>query len=142
MPILNETDILVRLIGQKFQQLMIPKEGPMSFHQYYFLKYLERKKACTPSEIADQFGITLGAVSGFIDRIYKLNLITRIRSEEDRRQVIIRLSEEGKNQLKIFEKRSVEINRQILEKLGQEEIEVLNQHLARFRQVLDEISGV
>ena len=72
-------------------------------HQMMFLKYLERRVTCTPSDIAQQFGITLGAVTGFVDRLHKLGLITRTRSEEDRRVVIIQLTAEGSESLNTFE---------------------------------------
>ena len=73
------------------------EDGDLSMHQMMFFKYLERRVTCTPSDIAQQFGITLGVVTGFVDRLYKLGLITRKRSEEDRRVVIIQLSPRGLN---------------------------------------------
>lgn len=137
---LNETDFLLRTIWQKYQMYLIPKESQLSPHQVYFLKFLDRKKSCTPSEIAEQFDITLGAVTGFMDRLYKLGLITRARSEEDRRLVIIKLSEEGEHELQVFENHRAQIHQKLLDLLGEDEIQCLNQHMTRFRQVLGEIS--
>lgn len=134
-----ETQVLLHTIGQKYERYLLPKEGSISLHQFHALKFLEQKKSCTPSEIAKQFNITLGAVTGFVDRLYKQNLIRRERSEEDRRLVVLELSEEGMNQLANFEKRLFEVHRQIKEKLGEKEIELLNQHLARYQQALLEI---
>lgn len=136
---LYETQAMLHTIGQKYQRYLLPKEGPISFQQFHFLMFLQRKVSCTPSEIAKQFDITMGAVTGFVDRLYKLNLITRERSEQDRRLVVIELSEEGKNQLANFEKRLFEVHQQIKQRLGEQEIELLNQHLARYQQVLLEI---
>ncbi|WP_325390651.1 MarR family transcriptional regulator [Desulfitobacterium sp.] len=137
-----ETDSVIHSIGQKYQKFLIPTEEKISLHQFHFLMYLKRQESCTPSEIAKLYDITLGAVTGFVDRLYKLGLITRERSDQDRRLVLIKLSEEGESQLAFFDQRLSTIHQHILNRLGEEEIELLNQHLIRYLQVLDEVSDL
>ena len=36
----------------------MPEDNDLSMHQMMFLKYLERRVTCTPSDIAKQYGIT------------------------------------------------------------------------------------
>ena len=137
--LLKKTGHLFRRIWQEYEEYLMPESIQLSPHQMYFLNFLDQRKKLTPSEIADQLGITLGAVTGFMDRLYKLGLITRTRSEEDRRLVYIELSEEGKNQLQAFDEQRKMKHAKILEQFGPNEIEQLNQSLDRFRLVLDEL---
>lgn len=134
-----ETQVMLHTIGQKFERCLQAKDGSISLHQFHFLNYIERNKSCTPSEIAKHFGITLGAVTGFVDRLFKQNLITRERSEEDRRLVVIQLSEEGHKQLNLLNERMLDVYRKMGEELGEDEIEVFNRHLARILRVLTEL---
>ena len=47
------------------------------------------------SEIANQLGVSFGTPTVTIDRLIGKGLVERIRDEEDRRQVFIKLSETG-----------------------------------------------
>ncbi len=82
-----------------------------------------------------------GAATGFIDRVYKLGLITRTRSEEDRRLVLIRLTPEGVSQLQAFEQQQKQKHRDIINKIGLPEIIAMNQSLEKFLKVLVELGG-
>jgi DNA-binding MarR family transcriptional regulator len=136
---LNITGNLFRKIWHEYQDYMMEDSSQISPHQMYFLNFLERKKTLTPSEIAEQHGITLGAVTGFVDRLYKLGLITRTRSEEDRRLVLIELTPEGEKRLRAFDTTRQYKHAKILSRIGADEIEQLNQSLEKFRAVLDEL---
>jgi DNA-binding MarR family transcriptional regulator len=137
--LMEETDHLFRAVWKKYQSYLMPEDGDLSMHQMMFLKYLERRVTCTPSDIAQQFGITLGAVTGFIDRLYKLGFITRTRSEEDRRVVIIGLSPKGIEPLKVFKEESKTKFALIFEKLDVLQIAELNMSLEQLNVVLDDL---
>lgn len=137
--LLEETGHLIRKIWIDYEEYLMPDNLQVSPHQMYFLSYLDKKGMLTPSEIAEQLGITLGAVTGFMDRLYKLKLISRTRSEEDRRVVLIELTVEGRNQLQAFKRVRERKHAEILERLGNQEIQQLNQSLNIFSRVLDEL---
>jgi MarR family transcriptional regulator, organic hydroperoxide resistance regulator len=61
------------------------------------LMYLYRKKTCTVSDITSYLGITSGGGTVLTDALLKNNLITRTRSEADRRVVQLSLTKEGEN---------------------------------------------
>jgi DNA-binding MarR family transcriptional regulator len=139
--ILEKSGALFRRIWQVYQEYLAPEGSQVSPHQMYLLKLLERESTLTPSEIAGQFGITLGAATGFIDRVYKLGLITRTRSEVDRRLVLIQLTPEGLSQLQAFEQQQKQKHRDIINKIGLPEIIAMNQSLEKFLKVLEELGG-
>ena len=136
---LEETGNLFRKIWHDYEEYLKPENIQVSPHQMYFLNFLDQRGMLTPSEIADQLGITLGAVTGFMDRLYKLGLISRTRSEEDRRVVLIELTEAGRRHLQAFDVQREKKHAEILELLGNREIQQLNQSLEKFRLVLDEL---
>ena len=139
--LMEETDQLFRVVWKKYQSFLMPEDSDLSMHQMMFLKYLERRVTCTPSDIAQQFGITLGAVTGFVDRLYKLGLITRTRSEEDRRVVIIQLSPQGIEPLTAFEKERKTKFARIFQKLDLPQVAELNKVLEQLNIVLDDLAS-
>lgn len=139
LTLMEETDLIFRKVWKKYQYFLMPRESDISMHQMLFLKYLEVKETCTPSEIAQQFGITLGAVTGFVDRLFKIGLITRNHSEEDRRVVLIQLSPKGIEASNAFEKeREIKFTR-IFEKLDGLQVAELKKALERLNVVLDDL---
>jgi len=140
--LMEETDHLFRAVWKRYQSFMMPEDSDLSMHQMMFLKYLERRVTCTPSDISQQFGITLGAVTGFVDRLHKLGFITRTRSEEDRRVVIIQLSSKGIEPLNAYEgERKVKFAR-IFEKLDFLQVSELNKAMDQLNVVLEDLARV
>jgi DNA-binding MarR family transcriptional regulator len=137
--ILEKTEVLFRKVWQQYQAYLKPAPSLLSPHQMFFLTLLERQNTVTPSEIADQFSITLGAVTGFVDRLYKLGLITRTRSETDRRQVLIQLAPPGAALLKDFKQQHRQRHQAILNRFTASELAELNQALEKFWRVLKEL---
>jgi|GEM_PF-893625 len=138
--LMEETDHLFRAAWKKYQSYFMPEDSELSMHQMMFLKYLEHRVTCTPSDISQQFGITLGAVTGFVDRLHKLGFVTRTRSEEDRRVVLIQLSAQGIEPLNAYGgERKVKFAR-IFEKLNLPQVAELNKALDQLNVVLDDLT--
>ncbi len=138
---LEEMGNLLRLVWQKYQEYLLPENSELSAHQVYFLMFLARRGTCTPSEISQEFGITLGAVTGFVDRLYKLGLISRSRSEEDRRLVLIELNGKGNELLQEFARKREEKHFRLLEKMGSTETAELKRSLRRLKSALAEVDN-
>ena len=135
LSLMEETDLIFRTVWKKYQYYLMPEDSGLSMHQMLFLKYLEDKKTCTPSDIARRYGITLGAVTGFVNRLHKLGLITRTHSEEDRRVILIELTPQGIEALNAFEQEREKRFRQICEKLD-------DRLAAKFKDVLEQLNTV
>lgn len=141
MKLMEETDLLFRRVWKKYQSFLMPVSNELSMHQMMFLKFLEYKRTCTPSDIAGQFGITLGAVTGFVDRLYKIGLITRTRSEEDRRVVLIQLSQEGLEALLDFEGERKKKFSCLVQKFESSHMTELKKTLEHLDLVLDDLAN-
>src|SRR5690348_5610256 len=94
------TDLQAQL--EKFVQKVklashqIKTDDNLADGQIFLLFLLCRKDVCKASDIANEIGITSGAVTGMTDKLVNMGLIHRDRSEEDRRVVLLSLTGQGK----------------------------------------------
>lgn len=69
--------------------------GDLSFAQLRVLAALEPGAARPTGYLAEQAGVSPATVTGMLDHLEQMGVITRARSDEDRRVVLTRLTEEG-----------------------------------------------
>lgn len=82
------------------------------------------------SEIANQLGVTLGTPTVTIDRLIKKGYVDRVRDEEDRRQVLIALTEKGQHSFLAIRKIKDHVIQKIFGIVSEEQIETLIQVLS------------
>ncbi len=70
--------------------------------EWIVLNLLYEQKSLSPAEIAQVIGMTRGATSKLLDRLFSKQLITREESLKDRRYQNISISAEGKDLLPIL----------------------------------------
>lgn len=141
----------IYLVGQLFRQL-IEKYNRIQNkkHLYKDLKELTLIEINTiivignrgrksMSEIANALGVTSGTPTITVDRMIGKGFVERIRDEEDRRQVFIKLSPKG---LEVYGS-IVELKNMITEKvfgvLEEEERQVLISALSKLNSKVDEL---
>lgn len=74
------------------------------------------------SEVAEHLQISLGGATSLVDRLYKINLVKRLRSDEDRRVVKAALTDKGSNYLHEVREASNEVLDRYYKKLSPEEV--------------------
>lgn len=91
--IMNTFDTLTKKLKQEMRRH--PLSVDLADGHFFVLAMLMQgtKKA---SDIAADLGITSGAVTGLADKLAGMGLISRERSEEDRRVVLLSLTEQGR----------------------------------------------
>jgi len=70
-------------------------EGKVSYGQFFLLGYLGREGVMTMSDIARKMGHSTAAATGLVDRLEKLGYVVRLHAEEDRRKIMVRITDEG-----------------------------------------------
>jgi len=81
-------------------------KGVITVPQMLILEILNKKEEYIMSELAEALSITTSAATGLIDRMIKLNLVTRLRGEKDRRIVKVNITRKGENTIaRIIEQR-------------------------------------
>jgi len=97
------------------EQELVPYK--LTFPQFSLLMMLTEYECSTAAELARHASIDTGSVTRMIDRLEAKQIVTRERSETDRRIIHIRLTEQG---------------RLIVKKVPVIAINVLNRYLAHF----------
>jgi DNA-binding MarR family transcriptional regulator len=69
--------------------------GNVSFPQYFLLGCLEKQEVITMSGIASKMGHTTAAATGLVDRLEKLGYVERSHALDDRRKVMVKITQKG-----------------------------------------------
>lgn len=107
---------------------MLSEGESLSQNQIILLIQLKIKGAMKATEIADFFSVTPGAVTSMCDKLEKLNLLQRIREDEDRRVVKMALTDDGESKVQ-----------EIFLKFPQEEITNIAKVLIEVNQLMGKI---
>ncbi|MGB5598270.1 MAG: MarR family transcriptional regulator [Thiothrix litoralis] len=72
----------------------------LTFPQLLILKKLANENRITTSQLADELSLSRATITSIVDRLENRGLVTRERSEDDRRVIFLMLSEAGASLLK------------------------------------------
>ena len=67
----------------------------VSFPQFFLLAYLASEDYLTMSDIAKKMGHSTAASTGLVDRLEKLDYVDRTHAAEDRRKIMVRITNKG-----------------------------------------------
>lgn len=70
-------------------------KGNVSFPQFFLLAYLSSEEYLTMSDIAKKMGHSTAAATGLVDRLEKLSYVERVHAAEDRRKIMVRITNKG-----------------------------------------------
>jgi DNA-binding MarR family transcriptional regulator len=73
----------------------LSKQFKLTGPQLVCLRYLRHNGPLMPSELAKAVSLSQATITGILDRIHAQDLVTRERSEQDRRRVIVELTAKG-----------------------------------------------
>jgi len=93
--------------------------------QLTVIKILDQIGDLSLSSLSDRIRAKNSTVTGIIDRMEREQLVVRERSREDRRMVLIRLTDKGRELASQIEVEPMEIFRQALSSLPRNDIEAL-----------------
>lgn len=91
-------DTFNRILAMEEQALTRGSLENLSVKELHIIEavsILQRNRSNTMTEIADQVGITVGALTTAVNTLVRKEYLERRRSETDRRQVLISLTEKG-----------------------------------------------
>ncbi len=115
--------IALRQVHENFTHVIqMSDENGLSYGQIFLLFMIYRKKSIKTTDIAKHFGITPGAATAIADKLENLGLIERARDKDDRRVVVISLSELGLSVVENKRQKNVALFEEILQDFSLEEI--------------------
>jgi DNA-binding MarR family transcriptional regulator len=93
--------------------------------------------SCTMTELADNIGAKLPSMTMMIDNLADEGLVERARDEQDRRKVIVRLTERGRLVRQEFLEQRNQIAGELFSKLSREDEQELMRLLGRVCDILE-----
>jgi DNA-binding MarR family transcriptional regulator len=74
-------------------------DGDLTIAQVRALFALDKRDAATAGEIAEAARLSPASVTGMLDELERDGIVTRVRSDTDRRRVVVTLTDEGRKVL-------------------------------------------
>lgn len=129
---LNEhTGVLIKKAARLFERVSnfnLEKLG-VTYSQTIFLVRLWERDGQTQMELTKSAGLKQPTVVGILDKMERDQLITRVRSEEDKRCYYFFLTEKAKNACRELEKQGILMQNLSTGNLPDKEVRKLNENL-------------
>jgi DNA-binding MarR family transcriptional regulator len=109
----------------------------ISMAQLNIMYALQRNGAMTMSHLADVLGVSLSNATGLVDRIEERGFIERSRVPEDRRVVLIQVTEAGTRMIQESDALSDELMRTVLDRLDSAELRAIAHAVSEVRLALE-----
>ncbi|MDD3705154.1 MAG: MarR family transcriptional regulator [Clostridiaceae bacterium] len=138
-----DIEYVTDLLLNNLKKLFFPEEW-LSFDlefsktEMFSLLLIEKKKEIIMTELAEYINSPLSTATGIINRLVKDGYIIRERSEQDRRIVLLKLSEKGVKEVKRLKELVGEYMNKVVDKLTQEEIQFMDQIARKILNILTE----
>lgn len=87
------------------------------------LAELVKEGAQKQTVLADKLGCTPGAMTNIANKLVKLGYAKRQYNEDDRRHVLMEVTDEGKSVLTVAQEHGRQVQKEIFEALSEEELE-------------------
>lgn len=122
------------------EQTTTPCGFSMSLSQVFAIQELE-KKTLTITELAEKLRLERSSVSRLIDGLVKGGFVSRELNANNRREVILQLTEKGTNTVRRVRNHSVQFYNEILENLSENEQLMFYEGIQRFTDSLLKVRG-
>ncbi|OWA33708.1 hypothetical protein B9G55_20435 [Saccharibacillus sp. O16] len=109
--------------------------------QYYLLQHIMQHGPRTSSELAETFKVVKSSITAIVTRLVDRGLIERTRSEADRREVYLSLTEHGLQMAERVDQRISEAVGGYLKHFREEEIETVLSGFERLAKLVMEDGG-
>jgi DNA-binding MarR family transcriptional regulator len=129
-------DLLLRLrkVQNQAEAAFIATLGNLNLQELNVLNCIGDHGSSIMSEIAKQLSLSLSSITVIVDKLVKLNLVSRIRSEDDRRIVYGSLTPEGEKIYQLQIDHLHEVLKNVLAPLTNQEQENLIQIIQKLTQ--------
>ena len=114
----------------------------ISMAQLHILYTLQRGGEMPMSRLAEVLHVSLSNATGLIDRIEERGFVERTRVPEDRRVVVIRVTDAGRRMLDEVDAISSELLRSVFARIGRTQLAGVGRAIAELRRALEEATGV
>ncbi|MBG1271006.1 MarR family winged helix-turn-helix transcriptional regulator [Nostoc sp. WHI] len=110
----------------------------LSIPQLRSLAFLNRSPNASLSDLAEHLGVTCATASATTERLVQRDLVQRIDDPQERRRVLLNLTQEGKDQLKQSQDQTRTHIADLLEGLTPEQVSHIEEGLALLKNVFEQ----
>jgi len=114
----------------------------ISMAQLHIMYTLQRGGEMPMSRLAEVLHVSLSNATGLIDRIEERGFVERTRVPEDRRVVVIRVTDAGRRMLDEVDALSSDLLRSVFARIGPTQVAVVGRAFAALRRGLEEATGI
>ena len=114
----------------------------ISMAQLHIMYTLQRSGEMPMSRLAEVLQVSLSSATGLIDRIEERGFVERTRVPEDRRVVMIRVTDAGRGMLEEVDAISSELLRSVFGRIGRSQVAAVGRAIAELRRGLEATTGV
>ncbi|MFQ6084071.1 MAG: MarR family winged helix-turn-helix transcriptional regulator [Candidatus Aminicenantia bacterium] len=128
----------IELLVHRFMMVNCDEDSclnEINFQEIKVIEILGKKHRSIMRELADEALVAISTMTGIIDRLVEKGFVTRYRTEEDRRVVIVELTEKGMEGYQEHLKQYQDLSRGMLMALNEDEQDTMI-------KILGKISGV
>ena len=126
-------DVLVRRVLMNDEDV----HGDLTRKEFRVIDVLGHRGSCTMSDLASELNVPFSSATGVVDKLVAKRMVARSRSEEDRRIVLVELTDVGKEASQVCSRQRVRFGRTMLSLLDEGEQDEL---LKLFRKMATALS--
>lgn len=116
-------------------EIMVHRELGLTGPQYHMLALISKEKSCNISYLAEKLEVKPSAITVMIDRLVQNGYVERRHDEQDRRAVLVSVTEHGEAILKEAKKKSRAIIRYYFSHLDENELNTLAAIFEKFAAI-------
>ncbi|HET7578824.1 MAG TPA: MarR family transcriptional regulator [Bacillales bacterium] len=106
----------------------------LTLEQDAVLRFIREHQPCTSSDLSKAFYVKKSAVTAIINRLEKKGFIQRIRSNEDRRVVYLKLTEEGES---FHQELSERVNQMLSRIISRFDVDEVESFMKTYKKLVD-----
>ncbi len=130
-----------QLIGKMGRLRALVHEGmDLSYNQYKTLLTIADREACSLGDLARELEVAMSSASQMIDRLVGQGLVHREQDADNRRQVVIRLTGEGRKLIEELQRGILKGYQQVLDQLSEQDQEELVQSFEAIARILGKLA--
>jgi DNA-binding MarR family transcriptional regulator len=101
----------------------VVKDAGITLPQVHALEVIGASGQLRMKELAERMGTTTGSLTVLVDRLVRAGLVAREPNENDRRSIMVRLTEEGEKHFREHHQHHTQLTRELATSLGPDEVD-------------------
>lgn len=121
------------IINQEEISLISPEFSDITVNDMHIIEAIGMQEPRNMTKVANSLHVTVGTLTIGMNNLVKKGYVTRVRSEQDRRVILLTLTEKGQKAYRHHEEYHIKMTEEVMKQFSEEEMGILLQALERIR---------